>query len=112
MIYYPKFVANSNPVNFAAHARRMPWDNKEPRMSLDKQQVEKIAHLARIALSEEDIPVYAHNLSNILALVEQMNAVDTTGITPMAHPLDATARLRDDVRPRSHHQGGDGIRST
>jgi aspartyl-tRNA(Asn)/glutamyl-tRNA(Gln) amidotransferase subunit C len=65
-------------------------------MALDKTDVEKIAHLARIALSEDDIPTYARNLSNILDLVEQMNAVDTTGVTPMAHPLDAVARLRED----------------
>ncbi|MEN9460593.1 MAG: Asp-tRNA(Asn)/Glu-tRNA(Gln) amidotransferase subunit GatC [Pseudomonadota bacterium] len=65
-------------------------------MSLQRTDVEKIAHLARIALSEEDIPVYTRTLSDIFALVEQMNSIDTTGITPMAHPLDATARLRAD----------------
>jgi aspartyl-tRNA(Asn)/glutamyl-tRNA(Gln) amidotransferase subunit C len=66
-------------------------------MSLQKTDVEKIAHLARISLSEQDIPLYTQNLSNILAFVEQMNSVDTTGIVPMAHPLDATARLRSDI---------------
>jgi aspartyl-tRNA(Asn)/glutamyl-tRNA(Gln) amidotransferase subunit C len=70
--------------------------------------VEKIAHLARIALSEQDIPLYTHQLSNILDLVEQMNSVDTTGITPMAHPLDAVARLRPDqvkeTNQREHFQ--------
>jgi aspartyl-tRNA(Asn)/glutamyl-tRNA(Gln) amidotransferase subunit C len=66
-------------------------------MSLTKEDVEKIAHLARIALNEQDVPVYARNLSNILQLVEQMNSVDTTNILPMAHPLDATARLRADL---------------
>jgi aspartyl-tRNA(Asn)/glutamyl-tRNA(Gln) amidotransferase subunit C len=66
-------------------------------MSLQKTDVEKIAHLARISLSEQDIPLYTQNLSNILAFVEQMNSVDTTGIIPMAHPLDAMARLRADV---------------
>lgn len=66
-------------------------------MSLQKEDVEKIAHLARISLSEADIPLYTQNLSNILTLVEQMNTVDTSGIVPMAHPLDATARLRPDI---------------
>ena len=42
------------------------------------------------------IPGYARNLSDILALVEQLNAVDTAGVEPMAHPLDATQRLRPD----------------
>lgn len=65
-------------------------------MALTKAAVEDIAHLARIALNEADIPTYAENLSNILALVEQMNQVDTTDIIPMAHPLDATARMRPD----------------
>ena len=66
-------------------------------MSLHREDVEKIAHLARISLSEQDIPLYTRNLSNILTLVDQMNRVDTTDITPMAHPLDATARLRPDM---------------
>jgi len=66
-------------------------------MSLKREEVEKIAHLARISLQEKDIVSYTINLSNILAFVEQMNSVDTTNITPMAHPLDAVARLRPDV---------------
>lgn len=66
-------------------------------MALDKRDVENIAHLARLAISEEDIPAYAENLSSILTLVEQMNAVDTTGVTPMAHPLEMAQRLREDV---------------
>jgi len=66
-------------------------------MSLDSSEVKKIAHLARLAIDEDDIPQYAHNLSNILQLVEQMNAVDTDQVSPMAHPLDETQRLRDDV---------------
>ena len=65
-------------------------------MALQKEEVEKIAYLARIALSEQDIPLYTRNLSDILAFVEQMNNIDTSGITPMAHPLDTVARLRAD----------------
>ena len=65
-------------------------------MSLERSDVEKIAHLARLEISEEDIPGYARNLSSILDLVEQMNSVDTSGVTPMAHPLDAHQRLRAD----------------
>ena len=66
-------------------------------MSLQKEDVEKIAHLARLAIDEADIPDYARNLSNILELVEHMDAVDTEAVTPMAHPLDMPQRLRDDV---------------
>ncbi len=66
-------------------------------MSLDRDDVVKIAHLARLAIDEADIPRYARELSNILALVEQMNRVDTTDVEPMAHPLDTRQRLRPDV---------------
>lgn len=65
-------------------------------MSLDKADVERIAHLARLAVSEDEIPGYARNLSTILELVERMNAVDTAGVAPMAHPLDLPQRLRPD----------------
>ncbi|MBL1457095.1 MAG: Asp-tRNA(Asn)/Glu-tRNA(Gln) amidotransferase subunit GatC [Methylophaga sp.] len=66
-------------------------------MSLDKSDVEKIAHLARLAIDESTIPDYARDLNNILTLVEQMSAVNTDAVTPMAHPLDAHQRLREDV---------------
>ena len=66
-------------------------------MPLDKADIEKIAHLARLGIDEADIPEYAKNLSNILNLVEQMNEVDDSGVTPMAHPVDAGQRLREDV---------------
>ncbi len=73
-------------------------------MLLNKMDIEKIAHLARIALSEDDIPRYADNLSDILQLVEQMNQVDTAQITPMAHPFEAVARLREDVVGESNQR--------
>lgn len=66
-------------------------------MSLDKTDIEKIAHLARLAIDDQAIPDYARDLNNIFNLVEQLNTVDTTDITPMAHPLDANQRLRPDV---------------
>lgn len=66
-------------------------------MALDKRDVESIAHLARLAIGEEDIPAYAENLSNILTLVEQMSSVDTRGVAPMAHPFEMVQRLREDV---------------
>ncbi len=66
-------------------------------MSLDAADVKKIAHLARLAITEQDIPEYARNLSNILDFVAQMSAVDTTGVSPMAHPMDAAQRLRPDT---------------
>jgi aspartyl-tRNA(Asn)/glutamyl-tRNA(Gln) amidotransferase subunit C len=65
-------------------------------MLLDPADVEKIAHLARLGIKADDIPEYSRNLSDILAFVEQLNAVDTTGVEPLAHPLEATQRLRVD----------------
>ena len=65
-------------------------------MSLNRDDVEKIAHLARLAITEEEAEAYASDLSNILTLVEEMNAVDTEGVTPMAHPLHMAQRLRVD----------------
>lgn len=65
-------------------------------MSLDKSDVEKIAHLARLAVSEQELESVAGDLSSILGLVEQMNAVDTSDVTPMAHPLHMAQRLRSD----------------
>ena len=66
-------------------------------MALDAEDVEKIAHLARLGINPDDIPGYARNLTDILAFVEQLNAVDTTGVEPLAHPLEAIQRLRPDV---------------
>ena len=65
-------------------------------MSLSRTDVEKIAHLARLGIEESDVDGYVTELSNILGLVDQMNAVDTTDIQPLAHPLDAVQRLRTD----------------
>ncbi|MCG7956797.1 MAG: Asp-tRNA(Asn)/Glu-tRNA(Gln) amidotransferase subunit GatC [Candidatus Thiodiazotropha taylori] len=65
-------------------------------MSLDRSDVEKIAHLARLALDENQVEGYAAELSNILALVEQLEAADTDNIEPMAHPLHMAQRLRQD----------------
>ena len=66
-------------------------------MALERCDVEKIAHLARIALNEADIPRTTATLNNILGLIDAMQAVDTTGVEPLAHPLEASQRLRADV---------------
>ena len=73
-------------------------------MSLDAEQVKKIAHLARIEINEADIPGYAETLSSILNLVDQMSAVNTDGVEPMAHPMDASQRLREDIVTESNNR--------
>ena len=67
-------------------------------MSLSPGEVEKIAHLARLSLLPEQLPDYVASLSKIIALVEQLNAADTAGVEPLAHPLAGQVqRLRPDV---------------
>ena len=65
-------------------------------MALDSDDVKTIAHLARIALDEEARRALAGELNAVLALVEELQSVDTDGVAPMAHPLDATLALRED----------------
>ena len=66
-------------------------------MSLSPKQIEGIAHLARLDLDAAEIPRYVDSLSSILGLVGELERVDTTGVAPMAHPLEGQVqRLRDD----------------
>ena len=65
-------------------------------MTLKTEDVRNIAQLARLQIDEDAVDRYTRDLSDVLELVEQMNALDTSGITPMAHPLDAIQRLRED----------------
>jgi aspartyl-tRNA(Asn)/glutamyl-tRNA(Gln) amidotransferase subunit C len=68
-------------------------------MSLSPDDVRRVARLARIALDGEELPAVLVRLNALLGLVEQMRAVDTSGIEPMAHALDIAQRLRpDEVR--------------
>lgn len=73
-------------------------------MSLNKSDVEKIAHLARLEIDPAAIDGYSRNLSDILAFVAQMSAIDTTGVEPMAHPLEAVQRLREDEVSEADHR--------
>lgn len=65
-------------------------------MALEQTHVQRAAHLARLALDDADADRYLDDLSNILAMVDQLQSIDTTGVAPLAHPLDATQRLRAD----------------
>ncbi|MGB5832468.1 MAG: Asp-tRNA(Asn)/Glu-tRNA(Gln) amidotransferase subunit GatC [Thiohalocapsa sp.] len=65
-------------------------------MALDQTDVAKIAHLARLAVDDDELEHYTSELSSILHLVEQMNAIDCSGVEPMAHPLHMAQRLRPD----------------
>ncbi|WP_456372478.1 Asp-tRNA(Asn)/Glu-tRNA(Gln) amidotransferase subunit GatC [Thiolapillus sp.] len=73
-------------------------------MSLDAEEVEKIAHLARIAVTSDEVDALKGELSGILGLVERMSELDTSDILPMAHPLDMPQRLRPDVVTEEDHR--------
>lgn len=67
-------------------------------MSLNRRDIEKIAQLARLALTESEVPVYVENLSRIMALVGELERADTSHVEPMAHPLPGQRqRLRPDA---------------
>ena len=75
-------------------------------MSLNRRDIENIAVLARLALSESEVPVYVESLSRIMALVAQLERADTSQVEPMAHPLPGQRqRLRsDEVTASDQHQ--------
>ena len=66
-------------------------------MALKSDDVRNIAQLARLHLDDAEIERYAADLSSILDLVAQMQQVDTSAVEPLANPLDAEQRLRDDA---------------
>lgn len=66
-------------------------------MSLNSADIKRIAHLARIEVSDAEADATLTKLTGILGLIEQMQAVDTNGILPMSHSQDITQRLRADV---------------
>ncbi len=73
-------------------------------MSLTIPDVERIARLARLELSASEAAAAVAQLTGILAFVEQLQAVDTTGIEPMTHAVDLVQRLRPDIVSESDHR--------
>lgn len=65
-------------------------------MSLDNDEIKAIARLARLHVNDTETSVYSRELSAILELAAEMQAVDTSNISPLAHPLDMVQRLRPD----------------
>ena len=66
-------------------------------MSLDKDQVQHIAMLARLRVADDEIADTVDKLSRIVDFVDQLSQADTAAVVPMAHPLDAAQRLRADA---------------
>ncbi len=66
-------------------------------MSLTPQQLQQVAHLARLQLDDAELPSFQEQLNNILMMVNRLQSVDTKGLDPMAHPLDLIQPLRNDA---------------
>ena len=66
-------------------------------MAVDQDTVRRIAKLARIRLSEEDVPVYEAELNNILHWIEQLNALDVSGVEPLTSVVEMHMKQRDDI---------------
>ena len=77
-------------------------------MSLSREDIEYIAHLARLEVSEADVPAYADKLGRIIEFIDELGRADTGDLLPMAHPLAMSQRLRADVvtesDDREHYQ--------
>ena len=65
-------------------------------MSINKEEIKKVAHLARINVSQAEVDQVEKKLVGILALIEKMQEVDTAAIEPMSHALDINQPLRED----------------
>jgi aspartyl-tRNA(Asn)/glutamyl-tRNA(Gln) amidotransferase subunit C len=76
-------------------------------MSVDQAIVRRIAHLARIAVSDEEAPRLAQELNAILGFVEELNAVDVSGVEPMTSVIPMQMKMRDDVV--TDHAGAEAI---
>lgn len=65
-------------------------------MTISREDIEKVTVLARIRVDDAQVSALESDLGNILNLVDQLKAVDTTDVEPLSHPMDAVQRLRAD----------------
>jgi aspartyl-tRNA(Asn)/glutamyl-tRNA(Gln) amidotransferase subunit C len=65
-------------------------------VALSKQDIEYIAHLARLEIAAGEIPDYEAKLGKIIEFIDELEQADTDDLLPMAHPLDMSQRLRTD----------------
>ncbi len=73
-------------------------------MALSKEDIEYIAHLARLDISAAEIPDYEDKLGKIIEFIDELEAADTADLLPMAHPLDMSQRLRPDEVTEANHR--------
>lgn len=75
-------------------------------MSITKEEVKKIAHLARLDFNEEELNLYTTELSRILNYFEELRELDTSDITPTFHPMKKKTPYRDDeIKPFENIEG-------
>jgi aspartyl-tRNA(Asn)/glutamyl-tRNA(Gln) amidotransferase subunit C len=75
-------------------------------MAITQDDIEKIAELARIRIADNQIGEVTARITEILGMVDQLQAIDTSEVEPMANPLDATQRLRADVVTQTNQREG------
>lgn len=73
-------------------------------MALTLQDIQQVAHLARIQINAQESEATLQKLSGIMDLISQMQAVDTTGVEPMSHSQDVTQRLREDIVTKTNQR--------
>lgn len=73
-------------------------------MALALNDIKRIAHLARIDISDDEAQATLASLTGVFGLIEEMQAVNTDGIAPMSHGIDVTQRLRTDIVTESDHR--------
>ena len=82
---------------YCVPAELAPYRRRKTTVSLSKDQVQHIARLARLELSDDEYAESVKKLSKIVDFVDHLSEADTDGVVPMAHPLDVAQRLRADA---------------
>ena len=73
-------------------------------MSVSPQDIENVALLARLTISESDLPEVTERFARVLDLVDELNTIDTQDVVPMSNPHDMEQRLRSDAVTRSNER--------
>jgi aspartyl-tRNA(Asn)/glutamyl-tRNA(Gln) amidotransferase subunit C len=66
-------------------------------MSIEQDEIQKIAELARIRIADDQIGALTDRIGEILAMADTLQSVDTSGVVPLSNPMDAIQRLREDT---------------
>jgi aspartyl-tRNA(Asn)/glutamyl-tRNA(Gln) amidotransferase subunit C len=104
VVPYPAFGSTDPNKGISQGILNLSQHSGEQTMAVDRAEIEKIATLARIKLEDSAIPQITKSITDILALVETMQDIDTSDVEPMANPLDAKQRLRADEVTESNQR--------